>query len=149
LRLPQSKTGKKVILLNGPALAVVASLTRVGRYVIAGDTAGRINERPRADLHRPWQSVCRIADLQGVRIHDLRHTHAAFGAGAGLGLLAIGKLLGHASPATTARYAHFDSDPLRRASEVIGAVLVSAMDGTKDTADLSKYSTKRSAVVIK
>jgi integrase len=37
----------------------------------------------------------------------------------GLGLPIIGKLLGHAQAATTARYAHLDNDPLRRASEAI------------------------------
>jgi hypothetical protein len=32
----------------------------------------------------------------------------------------IGKLLGHAHANTTARYAHLDADPLRRASDRIG-----------------------------
>jgi integrase len=35
------------------------------------------------------------AGLEGVRLHDLRHTYASFGAGGGLGLPIIGKLLGH------------------------------------------------------
>jgi peptidoglycan hydrolase-like protein with peptidoglycan-binding domain len=35
-----------------------------------------------------------------------------------MGLLALGKLLGHASPSTTQRYAHLADDPLRRASEL-------------------------------
>ena len=50
---------------------------------------------------------------------DLRHTYASLGAGGGLGLPIIGRLLGHAQTATTARYAHLDNDPLRRASEAI------------------------------
>jgi hypothetical protein len=67
------------------------------------------------------------AGLVGLRIHDLRHTHASIGAGAGLGLPIIGKLLGHAHPATTARYAHLDADPLRRASDQIANQIVTAM----------------------
>jgi len=67
------------------------------------------------------------ANLEGVRLHDLRHNFAAFGAGGGLGLPIIGKLLGHSQPQTTARYAHLDNDPLRRASDAIGATLVAAM----------------------
>jgi integrase len=62
-----------------------------------------------------------------VRIHDLRHTHASYGAGAGFGLPIIGKLLGHSHPATTARYAHLDNDPLRRASEQIAETISAAM----------------------
>ena len=56
-------------------------------------------------------------------LHDLRHTHASFGVAAGLGLPIIGRLLGHSSPLTTARYAHLADDPLRRASELVGAKL--------------------------
>ena len=127
LLLPDSKTGRKTIVLNAPALAVLAALPRIGAYVIAGETAGTKNEKARADLHRPWQLVSKHAGLDGVRLHDLRHTHASFGAGAGLGLPIIGKLLGHAHASTTQRYAHLDVDPLRRASEHIGNQLARAM----------------------
>ena len=70
--------------------------------------------------------------LDGVRIHDLRHTHASFGVAGGLGLPVIGKLLGHKQVATTARYAHLDIDPQRRASEYIGQQLSAALgDGRR------------------
>jgi integrase len=83
-------------------------------------------------LKRPWQAVARRAGLS----HDLRHTHASFGAGAGLGLPIIGKLLGHTQAATTQRYAHLDTDPLRRASERIGTEIAAALDRSKRTADV-------------
>lgn len=127
LLLPESKTGKKTIVLNAPALAVLSGLTRVGTYVIAGDRAGLPDERPRSDLKRPWALVSRHAGLEGVRLHDLRHNFAAFGAGGGMGLPIIGKLLGHTQPQTTARYAHLDADPLRKASDTIGATIAAAM----------------------
>jgi integrase len=123
LFLVDSKTGKKTIVLNAPALAVLNGLERVGPYVVAGE---RLNNC-RADLKRPWSLVRRRADLEGLRIHDLRHTYASFGAGGGLGLPIIGKLLGHAQAATTARYAHLDNDPLRRASESIAGRIAAAM----------------------
>jgi integrase len=127
LLLPDSKTGAKSIILNAPALSVLTGLKRIGRCVIAGRHAGTEHERPRADLNRPWRSIAKRAGLTGVRIHDLRHTHASFGAGAGLGLPIIGKLLGHARASTTQKYAHLDTDPLRRASEQIGGRLSAAM----------------------
>jgi integrase len=125
LRLAKSKTGKKWIVLNVFALDILQSLPRGGKYVIAGDDA----DRPRADLKRPWEAVRNRAGLDGVRLHDLRHTHASTGAGAGLGLPIIGKLLGHTQAATTQRYAHLDIDPLRRASDHIGDQLNRAMGG--------------------
>jgi integrase len=123
LLLPTSKTGKKTILLNAPALAILNNLPRAGEYVIAGTSL----DKPRADIKKPWKAVSKRAGLTGVRIHDLRHTHASVGAGAGLGLPIIGKLLGHTQAVTTQRYAHLDNDPLRKASERIASHLASAM----------------------
>jgi integrase len=123
LLLPDSKTGRKTIVLNAPAMVVLAGLPRLGAFVIAGDNP----ERSRADLNRPWYAIRKRARLMDVRIHDLRHTHASIGVGAGLGLPIIGKLLGHSQPSTTARYAHLDADPLRCASEVIAGRIAEAM----------------------
>lgn len=125
LFLPDSKTGKKAIILNGPAMAVLEGLPRVGPFVIPGADP----ETPRVDLKKPWATLCRRADLVGVRIHDLRHTHASFGVSAGFGLPIVGKLLGHTQPQTTARYAHLDIDPVRRASDAIGKTLSDALAG--------------------
>ena len=127
LLLPDSKTGKKAIVLNAPALSVLTNLTRVGAYVIAGDRAGSKDEKPRSDLKRPWDMIRRHAKLEGLRIHDLRHNFASFGVGGGMGLPIIGKLLGHTQAATTQRYAHLDADPLRRASNAIGNTIAAAM----------------------
>jgi integrase len=125
--LPDSKTGRKPIYLSAAAQAVLASLPRIegNPHIIAGVKQGA----PRADLKKPWAAVCRAAGLEGVRIHDLRHSFASFGAGASLGLPIIGKLLGHSQAATTHRYAHLDADPLRRAANTIGATIAAAMDG--------------------
>jgi integrase len=137
LLLPDSKTGRKAIVLNAAAMKVLVDLPRSGVYVIAGQSSGSAGETPRADLNRPWRLVSERAGLAGVRLHDLRHTHASFGAGAGLGLPIIGKLLGHAQAATTARYAHLDADPLRRASDQIGSILAAALGETVNEARAS------------
>jgi integrase len=123
LFLPSSKTGKRAVVLNGPAITVLNSLPRLGTFVIAG----RNPNRARADLNKPWAAIKRHAQIGELRLHDLRHSFASFGAGAGLGLQVIGKLLGHMKAATTDRYAHLDADPLRRASEIIASAIAAAM----------------------
>lgn len=125
LLLPDSKTGRKTIILNAPALLIVDGLDSASPFVIPGESP----EKPRSDLKRPWAAISTRAGLTDVRLHDLRHTHASFGAGAGMGLPIIGKLLGHAQSATTARYAHLDADPLRKASNRIGGAISAALDG--------------------
>jgi len=67
--------------------------------------------------------------LTNVRLHDLRHSFASIGAGGGLSLPMIGKLLGHTQAATTARYAHLADDPIRAANEAIGEKIAAAMKG--------------------
>lgn len=127
LFLPDSKTGRKPVYLGAAALELLASLPRVegNPHLIPGTKPGAA----RADLNAPWAAVRKAAKLEGVRIHDLRHSFASVGAGGGMGLPVIGKLLGHRQAATTARYAHVDADPLRQAAEAIGAKLSSALDG--------------------
>lgn len=129
LFLAESKTGKKPIYLSAAAQAVLTGLPRVegNPHIIAGIKDGA----PRADLKKPWEAVRRAAGLEGLRLHDLRHSFASVGAGASLGLPIIGKLLGHTQPATTHRYAHLDADPLRRAVDTIGATIAAAMNGSR------------------
>jgi integrase len=131
LFLPDSKTGKKPVYLSAPAMEILSTLPRIEgkEYIIPGEKAGQ----PKADLKKPWRAVTRAAGLQGVRIHDLRHSFASIGAGASLGLPIIGKLLGHSQAATTHRYAHLDADPLRRAVEAIGRTINAAMNRKSDT----------------
>jgi integrase len=123
LFLPDSKTGKKTIVLGGAALAILETLPRVGNFVIAGNH----DDKPRSDLQKPWALVSKQADLAGLRLHDLRHSFASVGAGSGLGLPIIGKLLGHTNSKTTERYAHLAADPLRRATDAIGTAIAKAM----------------------
>jgi integrase len=115
--------------LSAAALAVLSTLPHLegNPHIIPGDRTGQ----PRADLTRPWTAVTKAARLEGLRIHDLRHSFASIGAGASMGLPIIGKLLGHSQAATTHRYAHLDADPLRRAVETIGATISAAMSGGK------------------
>jgi integrase len=122
--LPDSKTGKKLIYLSAAALAVLSTLPHLegNPHIIPGDRTGQ----PRVDLKRPWTAVTKAARLEGLRIHDLRHSFASIGAGASLGLPIIGKLLGHSQPSTTGRYAHLDADPMRRTAEAIGSTIAAA-----------------------
>ena len=143
LLLPDSKSGRKTIYLGNAPLTIIAELDKVGEFVIAGQlplkparAAKRKSKEqepigPRSDLKRPWTLVSRRAGLDGVRLHDLRHSYASFGAAGGLGLPVIGALLGHKDPSTTQKYAHLGSDPLRRGSEAISSTIAEAMGRAK------------------
>jgi len=125
LRLPDSKTGSKSIYLNAPALEVLASVPRLegNPFVICGDKAGN----HLVNLQKPWRRIRKIAGLDDVRIHDLRHSFASIAAGGGMSLPLIGALLGHSQPQTTQRYAHLSADPLKAASDAVGERIAAAM----------------------
>lgn len=125
LRLATSKTDAPAVYLNAGARAVLERLPQVdgNPYVIVGHRRGR----PLVNLAKPWGVIRRAAQLDGVRLHDLRHSFASVGAGAGLGLPMLGALLGHRQPSTTARYAHLTADPVRAAAELVGRQLTEAM----------------------
>jgi integrase len=128
IHLQDSKTGKKPLYLSAAALDLLTKLPRIegNPHLIPGDREGA----PRVDLKRPWASITKAAKLDGLRIHDLRHSFASVGAGASMGLPIIGRLLGHSLPQTTARYSHLHADPLRRAADTIGATISAAMEGS-------------------
>ncbi len=89
----------------------------------------------RVVLKRDWAVICRAAGIAEARVHDLRHTYASVLASAGLSLPVIGALLGHSQPATTARYSHLFDDPLREATERVGAIVLG-----KNTAEIVPFS---------
>ena len=124
-----TKTKRQHFLdLDGPALDLLREMRARdpgGRFLFPGaPVAGE--ERPRADLKRPWTWIAREAGLHGVRLHDLRRTTASFMLSGGASLAAVGKTLGHTQAATTARYAHLSQtvqrEELKRAGERMAAL---------------------------
>jgi integrase len=127
LRLPDSKTGKKVIPLAPAAIEVIEGQRRArlegNDYVFPGVKA----EGHLTNLQRPWINIRKVAGLTDVRLHDLRHTFASHAVMRGLALPLLGKVLGHASSQTTQRYAHFSIDPVRQAAELAAEPLANLL----------------------
>ena len=107
------------------------------RYVFPA----RVGAGPMVEIKNAWAAICKAADLRDVRLHDLRHTYASVLASAGLSLPVIGALLGHTQPGTTARYAHLFDDPLRAATERVGAIVTGA--STAPTAEVVTFNRRQ------
>ena len=127
LRLADTKTGPRTISLSPEAAAV----PRVAGnpHVIPGKVEGRAMR----NLNDPWELICERARLEGVRIHDCRHSYASLALALGESLPMIGKLLGHTQVKTTARYAHLAKESVRgspvRVSESIAGDLLPGYPG--------------------
>ena len=123
LSLRDSKTGVRIVPLPPAAAEVLAALPHVpdNSWVVPG----KKRETYLRNLNDSWDRIRRRADLDGVRLHDLRHSFASRALTLGEGLPMIGELLGHSQVNTTARYAHIARESARastaRVAESIGA----------------------------
>lgn len=119
LLLADSKTGARTVWLGNEARAI---LSRIGRAKPA-DQVFRLRARSRGALDNFWRAVRAEAALPDVRLHDLRHSFASFAARRAETLPMIGRLLGHAKIASTARYAHLDDASAAAAAERIAVII--------------------------
>lgn len=129
LRLPESKTGPKVIKLSIAAVDVLKGVPRIEGvdFVIAGRRHGEAM----TSLQRPFGEVCTVAKIAGLRIHDLRHSAASIATSGGIGLPVVGALLGQSQAYTTQRYSHIHDDAERAAAELLGRTIGPLVAGAK------------------
>jgi integrase len=114
--IPVSKTGKaRYVPLAQTAVDIIKALPKVegSPYLISNPSTGTRF----ISIKHAWQTARRKARLEGARIHDLRHTAASNMASAGIDIFTVGKVLGHASYASSQRYAHVAQESLMQAVE--------------------------------
>lgn len=127
LRLPDSKTGAKIVPLGAPALALLARQPRTeGSPWVFPAATGKGHH---VGMPRVWRKLRAMAKLNDVRLHDLRHGFASVAVADGSSLYLVGKVLGHAQAATTQRYAHLQLDPVRAVADRTARKIAGALKG--------------------
>jgi integrase len=121
-KLPDSKTGFKVLQLPAPALEVLKGLPKISEFVFPSTSACGYQ----VNIKDAWKEVMEEAGLTGWRIHDLRHAFASMMVNSGASLPFVGAILGHAQASTTARYAHVAENPARKAAEEAAAKIAAS-----------------------
>jgi integrase len=127
LRLGASKTGRSIRPLSSVALGLLKQWPRTNKTWVFPSETG---ETPYQGIGKVWREVRKEAELEDVRLHDLRHSFASFGISAGLSLPVIGALLGHKDVSTTQRYAHLANDTARQAADEVAGVVAIAIGMT-------------------
>ena len=138
---PPSSTKQKEhhqVPLSAPALQLLADIRKRQRPRAEFVFPSHGTSGHRVELKKDWAALCKAAGIEGLRIHDLRHSYASQLVSGGASLPLIGALLGHSNPSTTARYAHLFADPLRKATEKVGAVIVAAGQPVKPVLKLKR-----------
>lgn len=121
-----------VIVLPSPAVMVLRTRLNVRK----GDSPFVFPSNSKLGHYRwpktAWQSLLAAADIEDLRIHDLRRTLGSWQANMNVPLNIIGQSLSHKSLASTQIYARLQVDPVRASVEAaVAAVLETAEKNLK------------------
>lgn len=141
--LPDSKTGAKVVYVGKEAQQCLFDIpkqawsknseshddvfTPLRRFVSRTTKVGMI-----------WQQVRALANIEDVRIHDLRHTFASYAVLEGYPIPMVSKLLGHSRISSTLRYAHVDDAQVSGSAERIGEVITGIITAERESQPAAK-----------
>lgn len=114
-RIPDTKNGEPVVVpLISYAMELLRSMPRTSEWVFPNSKSksGHIEDPKKA-----WNRILRRANIENLRIHDIRRTMGSWEALTGASMLVIGKSLGHKSTSATQVYARLTNDPVRNSME--------------------------------
>jgi len=123
IRIKETKNGRPHYLpLSSAALQVLKQIPRQqgSPYLFPGAIAGR----HMINIDKAWRRIRKAANVEDVRLHDLRRTVGSWLAQGGNSLHLIGKVLNHKTTKTTEVYARFANDNVRSALESLGEQIV-------------------------
>jgi integrase len=114
-RIPLTKSGRpQFVPLENAELSILRRRKANGSpWVFPGrsdNTTGHLT-RP----EHGWERILNRAEIENLRLHDLRRTLGSWMVDTGASLPVIGQALHHQSQATTAIYARLSLDPVRQA----------------------------------
>lgn len=131
VKLPESKTGAKNVPLTPQAVAFFRELRGTSRrrgLVCQTEKGNAIHPE---NMTRGWLKIRKRAEVEDVRLHDLRHSWASDAVSAGVPLYVVGAVLGHKQPSTTARYAHLHDQAIQDGLTQAGNAIERATQGSK------------------
>jgi integrase len=125
--IPETKNGEsQIIPLSEQVLEILLNRLKEkeNQWVFPSklSKSGHLEEPKSA-----WKRILKRADIENLRVHDLRRTLGSWQASAGISSYIIGKSLGHKDAKSTAVYARLHLDPVREAvGKANDAILLAA-----------------------
>jgi len=130
--VPRSKNGRaRRIILSKAAVNAFISVRETAEHLMLPTNPSDyaiINPITRTAYHSfyaTWFQVRKAANLDDLRIHDLRHTFASVLINKGVSIYEVQTLLGHSTIQMTQRYAHLAPDRLQNRTEIVGNLIES------------------------
>jgi integrase len=88
-------------------------------YVFTGEPTIGQTGKPFSAVRTSFRNACKVAEIEGFRFHDFRHTAASHMAMAVVPLKTVGGILGHRTSAITERYSHLTLEHNKQAVEML------------------------------
>ena len=121
--ITQSKSGKP------REIPIVQNLRDILEGMGPQEPAAKVFDMPIITLRRYFDKALTAAGISGFHFHDLRHTFASHFIMKTGNLPALQKLLGHASPIMTQRYAHLSSGYLQAEMRAFNSCMPTTEEG--------------------
>ena len=123
--IPETKNGEP------QRIPLTSKVLEILRNRCPDKRAGWVFPARGADKHmappnKRWAALLKRAEVNDLRLHDLRRSLGSWQAATGASLAIIGKTLNHKDTATTAIYARLDLDPVRDAMGKAEAAIIAA-----------------------
>ncbi len=129
LVLPNTKTGPRVHVIGALALAFVSNLERTEGSPWVFCSTDPKNPMRKERLQKAWRVIRSLAEIEDVRLHDLRHTVGTYSGQTGANAFLVRDKLGHKTIAMTNRYVNQDTNPIRELSDTVEARIAGALMG--------------------
>ena len=144
-RIPRTKNGEpQNVTLSPEAVAILQArqedAENKAMFVFPGEGKTTHLVEPKG----AWKRILARAEIENLRIHDLRRTLGSWQAKTGASLAIIGKSLNHKSQQTTAIYARLDLDPVRQSVNLATSAMFEAA-GLKAAAEVVSIKRRKAA----
>lgn len=131
ITLLTTKSGRQqYVTMNAPARQVLRELeaSKSSEWVLPSVSS---TKRPlsKAGIEAAWTKLRAAAQLEDVRLHDLRHTVGTYAAQSGANAFLVRDLLRHKNLAMTGRYVNRADEPVRTLSDQVGERISAALCG--------------------
>jgi integrase len=142
IALLETKSGRpQLVTMNAPARQVLKELEAVkaSDWVLPSVSSAK-QPISKSAVEAVWHRIRTVAQLDDVRLHDLRHTVGTYAGQSGANAFLVRDLLRHKNLSMTGRYVNRSDDPVRTLSDQVGERISAALSG-KQAADVVALKT--------
>jgi integrase len=149
ITLPETKSGRpQLVTMNAPArqvLKVLFEANNGGSEWVLPSVSNPKQPISKSGIEAAWQKIRIAAQIEDVRMHDLRHTVGTYAGQSGANAFLVRDLLRHKNLAMTGRYVNRADSPVRTLSDQVGERIAAAMGG-QPAAEVVPLNIEKSAV---